>query len=85
MLTELHRVLRPGGWLLISTCHPTADWRHFGGSYYSHEWSDLSVANGRMSIHCQRMPLETFLGELLAAGWGGSRRTGGIWPSAALR
>ena len=69
LLAELRRVLRPGGWLLVSTSHPTADWRHFGGSYYSHEWSELSVANGTMSIRYQRMPLETFLGELLNAGF----------------
>ncbi|MEV0150724.1 MULTISPECIES: class I SAM-dependent methyltransferase [unclassified Nonomuraea] len=69
LLAELRRVLRPGGWLLVSTTHPTADWRRFGGSYYSHEWSELPVANGTMSIHYQRMPLETFLGELLAAGF----------------
>ncbi|GAA4585839.1 hypothetical protein GCM10023194_29750 [Planotetraspora phitsanulokensis] len=69
LLGELRRVLRPGGWLLLSTTHPTADWRHFGGSYFSHEWSDLSVAAGEFSIHYQRMPLETFLGELLTAGF----------------
>ncbi|MEV4078552.1 class I SAM-dependent methyltransferase [Nonomuraea fuscirosea] len=25
LLSELRRVLRPGGWLLMSTSHPTAD------------------------------------------------------------
>ncbi|MEV0165197.1 class I SAM-dependent methyltransferase [Nonomuraea fuscirosea] len=69
LLSELRRVLRPGGWLLMSTSHPTADWDHFGGSYFSHEWSDLVLAGGEHSIHYQRMPLETFLGELLAAGF----------------
>ncbi|MEV1167649.1 class I SAM-dependent methyltransferase [Nonomuraea sp. NPDC049784] len=69
LLDELRRVLRPGGWLLISVTHPTADWHHFGGSYFSHDWSDLAVADGKFSIHYQRMPLETFLGELLAAGF----------------
>ncbi|GAA2654336.1 class I SAM-dependent methyltransferase [Nonomuraea recticatena] len=69
LLDELRRVLRPGGWLLISTTHPTADWRRFGGSYYSHDWSDRPVAGGKFSIHYQRMPLETFLGELLTAGF----------------
>ncbi|TDE60428.1 class I SAM-dependent methyltransferase [Nonomuraea mesophila] len=69
LLGELRRVLRPGGWLLMSITHPTADWRHFGGSYFSHDWSDLAVAGGEHSIHYQRMPLETFLSELLAAGF----------------
>jgi SAM-dependent methyltransferase len=35
LLDELRRVLRPGGWLLVSITHPTADWHHFGGSYFS--------------------------------------------------
>jgi SAM-dependent methyltransferase len=69
LLGELHRILRPGGWLLVSTTHPTADWRHFGGSYYDHDWVDLPLAAGTFAIHYQRMPLETFLGELLAAGF----------------
>ncbi|MEV1003283.1 class I SAM-dependent methyltransferase [Nonomuraea sp. NPDC050202] len=69
LLSELRRVLRPGGWLLVSTTHPTADWRHFGGSYFSHDWRDLPLGDSELSIHYQRMPLETFLGELLAAGF----------------
>ncbi|MGN9841500.1 class I SAM-dependent methyltransferase [Nonomuraea sp. H19] len=69
LLGELRRVLRPGGWLLVSTTHPTADWRHFGGSYFSHDWRDLPLGDSGLSIHYQRMPLETFLGELLAAGF----------------
>ena len=31
---EPHRVLRPGGTLLLSTVHPTADWVWHGGSYF---------------------------------------------------
>lgn len=33
-LTELCRVLRPGGALVLSTQHPTADWLRKGGSYF---------------------------------------------------
>lgn len=69
LLGELRRVLRPGGWLLVSTTHPTADWRRFGGSYYADNWVDLPLAGGPFAIHYQRMPLETFLNELLAAGF----------------
>ncbi|MEU7895197.1 methyltransferase domain-containing protein [Nonomuraea sp. NPDC049152] len=69
LLGELRRVLRPGGWLLVSTTHPAADWQHFGGSYYADDWVDLSLSGSPFSIHFQRMPLETFLGELLAAGF----------------
>ncbi|GAB2455388.1 class I SAM-dependent methyltransferase [Streptosporangium sandarakinum] len=69
LLGELRRILRPDGWLLVSTTHPTADWCHFGGSYFSHDWRDLPLGDGELSIHYQRIPLETFLGELLAAGF----------------
>jgi ubiquinone/menaquinone biosynthesis C-methylase UbiE len=31
---EFFRVLRPGGTLVISTSHPTADWQRRGGSYF---------------------------------------------------
>lgn len=30
LLRELARVLRPGGWLALSTTHPTFDWNHLG-------------------------------------------------------
>jgi 2-polyprenyl-3-methyl-5-hydroxy-6-metoxy-1,4-benzoquinol methylase len=41
LLSEMRRVLRPGGWLVMSTTHPSADWRYFGGSYYDEAWVDL--------------------------------------------
>ncbi|WP_283133121.1 class I SAM-dependent methyltransferase [Rhizohabitans arisaemae] len=69
LLTELRRVLRPGGWLLMSTTHPAADWQHFGGSYFAEDWVDLSLGGGPHSIRFQRMPLETFLGEAMSAGF----------------
>ncbi|MEU4679162.1 class I SAM-dependent methyltransferase [Micromonospora sp. NPDC023737] len=67
MFAEMRRVLRPAGWLVISTTHPTADWRYFGGSYYDESWVDLPHGPG--SLHFQRMTLETFLGEFLDAGF----------------
>ncbi|MBN6057411.1 class I SAM-dependent methyltransferase, partial [Nonomuraea sp. RK-328] len=69
LLAELRRVLRPGGWLLVSTTHPAADWDHFGGSYFADDWVDLPLGAGSLSIHFQRMPLEKFLSELLTAGF----------------
>ncbi|MFI7126790.1 class I SAM-dependent methyltransferase [Nonomuraea sp. NPDC050153] len=69
LLGELRRVLRPEGWLVVSTGHPTADWQHFGGSYHADDWVELPLADTPFSIHFQRMTVETFLGELLAAGF----------------
>jgi SAM-dependent methyltransferase len=67
LLTEMRRVLRPGGWLVMSTTHPTSDWRYFGGSYYDQAWVDFPMGSG--ALHFQRMTLEMFLGELLDAGF----------------
>lgn len=68
-LGELLRVLRPGGWLALSTTHPTFDWTHFGDSYFSQEWVELKMTDDKHSIRYQRMSLETILGELLSAGF----------------
>ncbi|MQS06333.1 class I SAM-dependent methyltransferase [Streptomyces alkaliphilus] len=69
LLSELLRVLRPGGRLLLSTTHPTADWLHFEGSYHSSEWVDLGLGGSGVSIHYQRATLEVLLRELLGAGF----------------
>lgn len=67
LLAEIRRVLRPGGSLLVSTTHPTSDWTYFGGSYFADDRVELPLGNG--SISYRRMTLETFLGELLGAGF----------------
>lgn len=36
-LSELYRVLKPGGRLILSTIHPGADWANHGGSYFNRE------------------------------------------------
>jgi SAM-dependent methyltransferase len=68
LLSEVFRVLRPGGAFLVSTTHPAADWKHFGGSYFAQEWVDLRL-EGDLSIHFQRNTVEGFVNELLAAGF----------------
>jgi SAM-dependent methyltransferase len=70
LLSEVFRVLRPGGAFLVSTTHPTTDWKHFGGSYFSQEWVDLRLqGEGDLSIHFQRNTVEGFVNELRAAGF----------------
>lgn len=70
LLSEVFRVLRPGGRLLISTTHPAADWDHFGGSYFSQEWVDLPLKQrDDLAIHFQRNTVEGFVTELLTAGF----------------
>jgi SAM-dependent methyltransferase len=68
VLGELRRALRPGGTLLVSTTHPAADWRWFGGSYFADERVEAPL-DGGFTIHYWRMTLEKFLGELLGAGF----------------
>ncbi|MFI6367973.1 class I SAM-dependent methyltransferase [Nocardia sp. NPDC050630] len=67
LLAEIWRVLRPGGYLRVSTTHPTADWNYFGGSYFADDRVELPLGNGFISY--RRMPLEMFLGELLGTGF----------------
>jgi SAM-dependent methyltransferase len=67
LLSELRRVLRPGGTLLVSTTHPTSDWVYFGGSYFAYRRVDLPVGGSDFTINYWQMTLEKFLGEFLRA------------------
>jgi hypothetical protein len=53
---ELHRVLRPGGRLVVSTHHPTADWFRQGGSYFTMEAIE-ETWNQEWSVRYRRLPL----------------------------
>jgi SAM-dependent methyltransferase len=68
-LREVFRVLRPGGWLALSTTHPTFDWKHFGDPYFSTDWVELKMRDGKHSIRYQRISLEVHIEELLTAGF----------------
>ena len=67
-LGEVRRVLRPGGWFLLSTTHPLSDWRYFGGSYFDESWVEFPMADG-ITMRFQRMTLESLMTEVLDAGF----------------
>lgn len=67
LLAGIRRLLRPGGTLLVSTTHPTADWRYAGGSYF--ETGRLRLPFDEFTLSYRRLTVETFLGELLGAGF----------------
>jgi SAM-dependent methyltransferase len=69
LLAELHRVLRHGGTLLLSTVHPTADWVWHGGSYFDENRVETRFGESGLTNSYRRMTMQTFLGELLDAGF----------------
>lgn len=66
-LAEVFRVLRPGGWLVLSSTHPTADWGYYGGSYFDERWVTRSM--GDETIQYQHLTMSTLVNELLDAGF----------------
>jgi SAM-dependent methyltransferase len=67
-LSEARRVLRPGGSLVISTHHPTADWCRLGGSYFSVA-PVTEVWSKGWEITAWRMPLTQLTEEFAKAGF----------------
>lgn len=68
LLDELFRVVRPGGWLVMSTFHPTRYWELFGGSYFTAEKVEADFLD-RWTAPVWRMPLEVLMTELLDSGF----------------
>ena len=67
-LREIHRVLRPAGRLVISTHHPTADWRRQGGSYFDAEVIEETWKRG-WQVRYWRQPLTRTCAEFAEAGF----------------
>jgi ubiquinone/menaquinone biosynthesis C-methylase UbiE len=67
-LSELHRVLRPGGRLVVSTVHPTDDWLRLGGSYFDRVAVEETWQTN-WHVRYWRQPLEAWIREFNDAGF----------------
>lgn len=67
----LHRVLRPGGALVVSTQHPTTDWLRKGGSYFDRvlEQDIWQIPGGPQPVRFWREPLTALCAAATGAGF----------------
>ena len=71
LLREVGRVLRPGGWFVLSTSHPVSDWLASGASYFTVERTEGVFAlggAGTWHVPFWRMPMSVLIDEILGAG-----------------
>lgn len=67
-LREFHRVLRPGGALVLSRQHPTGDWLRHGGNYFEARVIEETWSKG-WQVRYWLSPLEQTCDELRQAGF----------------
>jgi SAM-dependent methyltransferase len=67
-LSEVHRVLRRGGRLVLSTTHPTSDWMLLGGSYFDRGPVEETWQTD-WRVKYWRQPLEAWCQEFFDAGF----------------
>jgi SAM-dependent methyltransferase len=67
-LGELFRVMRPGGALVVSTTHPTADWLRLGGGFF--DVTEVAETwHGDWPVTFWRQPLTSWCREFTDAGF----------------
>jgi SAM-dependent methyltransferase len=67
-LSELRRVLRPDGALVLSRLHPTGDWLRHGGNYFDVRTIEETWSKG-WRVRYWLAPLERTCEEIFAAGF----------------
>jgi 2-polyprenyl-3-methyl-5-hydroxy-6-metoxy-1,4-benzoquinol methylase len=67
-LSEISRVLRRGGRLVLSTTHPTSDWMLLGGSYFDRGLVE-ETWQADWHVTYWRQPLEAWCQEFFDAGF----------------